>query len=61
MRLFSDGDPLLNICLTPAPTTILRREMEMSVSRVHFQATVLPPMVHRDPLHKHRYVRFFTE
>lgn len=23
VRPFSDGDPLLNICLTPAPTTIL--------------------------------------
>jgi hypothetical protein len=58
--LFSDGDPLLNICLTPAPTTILRREIEISESHVHFPATVLPPSVHRDPLPKHRYVRFFT-
>jgi len=60
VSLFSDGDPLLNICLTPAPTTILRREIEISESHVHFPATVLPPSVHRDPLPKHRYVRFFT-
>jgi hypothetical protein len=60
VSLFSDGDPLLNICLTPAPTTIFRREIEISESHVHFPATVLPPSVHRDPLPKHRYVRFFT-